>query len=216
MTRDFPVFFIFQMSSCLKSPELPTSEDVIEKPNDFDRLLELMKEKLSDKTLKTSRVVQILTIAPQSWSCAKIAEYFNVSAYLVCESRNLAKMKGILECPDRKKGGNAITEEVRQSVLLFFEDDEYSRLMPGTKDYVSVGRNVHKQKRLILCNLKELYAAYEEKYPQHKIGLSKFCSLRPKWCITVSHSGSHSVCVCTIHQNTKLIVEAFASIVSKS
>ena len=159
----------------IDTSDLPTSKDVIEKANDFDRLLELMKEKLSDKTLKTSRVVQIHLNAPESWSHAKIAEYFNVSEYLVRESRNLAKTKGILECPDRKKGGNAITEEVRQSVLLFFEDDEYSRLMPGTKDYVSVGRNVHKQKRLILCNLTELYAAYKEKYPQHKIGLSKFC-----------------------------------------
>ena len=56
----------------------------------------------------------------------------------------------------------------------------------------------------------ELHAAYKEKNPTHKIGLSKFCSLRPKWCVTVSSSGTHSVCVCTIHHNTKLLVDAFS------
>ena len=43
-------------------------------------------------------------------------------------------------------------------VQLFFEDDAHSRLMPGEKDFVSIKKNVHKQKRLPLCNLKELYA----------------------------------------------------------
>ena len=30
--------------------------------------------------------------------------------------------------------------------------------------------------------------------------------LRPKHCILAGTSGTHSVCVCTIHQNVKLIV----------
>ncbi|CAB4054699.1 unnamed protein product [Lepeophtheirus salmonis] len=36
----------------------------------------------------------------------------------------------------------------------------------------------------------------------------KFCSLRPKWCILVGSSGSHSVSVCTYHQSTNLLVNA--------
>ena len=54
------------------------------------------------------------------------------------------------------------------------EDDEFSKMMPGSRDHVSIARNVHKQKRLLLCNLKELHCAYKEKYPHHKIGLSNF------------------------------------------
>jgi hypothetical protein len=54
--------------------------------------------------------------------------------------------------------------------------------MSGKKDYVSVSRNVHKQRRLLLCNVKELYSAFnKERYPDAKVGFSKFCSLRPKW-----------------------------------
>ena len=56
--------------------------------------------------------------------------------------------------------------------------------------------------RLILCNLKVLYAAYKFKY------FLKFCSLQPKWCVPAGPKGTHSVCVCTIHQNVKLILGA--------
>ena len=80
--------------------------------------------------------------------------------------------------------------------------------MPGKKDYVSVAKNVHKQQRLLLCNLKELYSAFKERYPDAKVGFSKFCSLRPKSCISVGSSGTHSVCVCTSHQNAQLLVHA--------
>jgi len=39
-----------------------------------------------------------------------------------------------------------------------------------------------------------------------KIGFSKFADLRPKHCILAGASGTHSVCVCTIHQNVKLLM----------
>ena len=63
-------------------------------------------------------------------------------------------------------------------------------------------------KRLILCNLKELYAVHKLKFPGHKIGFSKFASLRPKWCILAGPKQTHSVCVCTIHQNVKSMLSA--------
>ena len=40
-------------------------------------------------------------------------------------------------------------------VLNMYEDDEFSRQMPGKKDYVSVAKRVHKQKLLALCNLEK-------------------------------------------------------------
>ena len=64
------------------------------------------------------------------------------------------------------------------------------------------------QKGLLLCDLKELSSACKKHYPDVKIGFSKFCSLRPKWCILVGQSGTHSVCVCTIHQNVTLMLNA--------
>ena len=174
-------------------------------------------------------------MAPKNWSIKKVVSFFNVSDYMIRAAHKLAKEKGILELPAAKKGkakkgkakkgkakkgkakkgkkkkGKTLSEEVTQSVLAFYEDDEYTRLKPGKRDCVSLGKKEYHQKRLLLCNLKERLAAYKEKKPAHKIGLSKFCSLRPKWCVTVSSSGTHWVCVCTIHQNTKLLVDAFSA-----
>jgi hypothetical protein len=112
-----------------------------------------------------------------------------------------------LELPGPRKG-KALSEETKRCVIDFYCDDEYSRLMPGKKDCVSIARNVKKQKRLLLCDLKELYAAFKQKYPDLKVGFSKFCSLKPKWCVLVGCSGIHSVCVCTIHQNVVLMLGA--------
>ena len=83
--------------------------------------------------------------------------------------------------------------------------------MPGRKDFVTIKKNVHKQKRFLLYNLHELYVLFKEQNPVLKIGFSKFCSLRPKWCVTVGSTDTPAVCVYTIHQihqNAKVLVNA--------
>ena len=57
-------------------------------------------------------------------------------------------------------------------------------------------------------NRNELYQAIMKDNPEIKIGISKFCELRPKNCITVGSHGSHSVRACKIHQNVNLTIEA--------
>ncbi|KAJ4443732.1 hypothetical protein ANN_05510 [Periplaneta americana] len=100
---------------------------------------------------------------------------------------------------DRKIGRNMLTRS-----------DDVSRVMAGKKNFVSVkedGQKVHKQKRLILCNLKETYKCFKDKYPLIKISFSKFAELRPKECILPGANGTHSVCVCTHHENVKLLID---------
>ena len=121
------------------------------------------------------------------------------------KSRKLAKEKGILALP-YPKCGKKLSNEVVSAVVDFCNDDEYSRQMPGKKDCFSVGKNVYKQ-RHILCNLKELYVPFKNTNPEMKIGFSKFCTLRPKYCFLAGASRTHSVCVCTIHQNVKLLLQ---------
>ncbi|XP_033127584.1 uncharacterized protein LOC117125231, partial [Anneissia japonica] len=84
-------------------------------------------------------------------------------------------------------------------------------MCPGKKDCVAIktsNEKVYQQKRLILVNLKELYLEYKKKHPNDSVGFSKFCELRPSWCRPVTASGMHSVCVCQIHQNVKLLTAA--------
>ena len=90
--------------------------------------------------------------------------------------------KGILAKPDAKKG-QQIPQNVKDKILEFYQLDDFTRLFPGKKNFVSVllnGKKVHKQKRLILLCLEEIYIEFKKMYPDYKIGFSKFCELRPK------------------------------------
>ena len=87
----------------------------------------------------------------------------------------------------------------------FYRDDEFSRQCAGKKDFVTVRTDQGKvQKTKKEC----YYMEFKKRQENLKVGLSKFCSLRPYWCVTVDSPGMHSVCVYEIYQNLKLIVDA--------
>jgi hypothetical protein len=64
---------------------------------------------------------------------------------------------------------------------------------------------MHVQKRLIFDNLKEIYSQFKSECPKKKNGSSRICELIPKHCILATASRTHYACVCTIHQNVKLM-----------
>lgn len=171
--------------------------------NEYKKLIEQLKEKC--KLAKKEEKIKIISLLPSSWCKQRICEEFNVTDYQVRLSRNLLKTQGVL--PDlKKKDGNKLSDEVVSDVIKFYEDDDNSRLCPGKKECVSLGHKVYKQKRLILYSLNELFVSFKQKYPDHKIGRSAFCSLRPKWCVLPGSAGTHNVCVCKYHQNVKLML----------
>ena len=146
-------------------------------------------------------------MVPDSWSRKYCSEYFGVSEYLIQSARELKQRKEILAQPSQKKG-KTMAQETIDLVHAFYKDDEYSRQLPRKKDYVSIQKGVRKQKRLVLCNLHELFVAFKERNPDVKIGFSKFCTLHPKWWFIAGSSGTHLLCFCTTHQNTILLVDA--------
>ena len=79
--------------------------------------------------------------------------------------------------------------------------------MPEKKDYVSVSKVKNFATCKSLCDLQELYTAFKEKHPNVNIGFSKFCALRPKWCVLAGSRMTHFVCVCSAHQNVVLLVD---------
>ena len=64
------------------------------------------------------------------------------------------------------------------------------------KEYINKNFSACKSLR----NLQELYTAFKEKHPNVNIGFSKFCALRPKWCVLADSSGAH--------QNVVLLADA--------
>jgi hypothetical protein len=151
--------------------------------------------------------VTILTILPKSWSIRKVQEVFpSASNCMIRRAKQLVMDQGIMSSPNPKPGKtlNEVTVEVVKS---FYNSDEVSRVMLSKKDYISIevsGVKIQEQKRLLLCNLKELYSHFKNSHPGVTVGFSKFASLRPRSCIMASASGTHIVCVCTIHQNVML------------
>ena len=189
------------LTEAVKELVLDLPEKTSGKADDSEMILQL-NEKFRVTT--KSEQVQILTVLPKSWTKKRIQAEFGVSDYMARKSKQLVR---ILSTPDPKPGPCLPTNTV-QLDTDFYESDEISRIMPGRKDFVSGrkdGKRVHIQKRLVLSNLKEVFRAFKDINPDLKIGFSKFAELRPPQCVLAGASGTHSVCVCTIHQNVKLM-----------
>ncbi len=149
-------------------------------------------------------------------SIKEMKTFFASSTRMVKTSRALKKDYGILTVvhplPTISKG-RVITSADKEAVDAFYESDEVSGHCPGQKDYKSVrdketGVRERKQNRLVLGNLRELYVKFLEDDAHPNIGFSTFCTLRPPHCVLAGSAGTHSVCVCTHHQNPKLMLTA--------
>lgn len=161
------------------------------------------------------RKLQILTCSP--YTIEKTANLFKTSKYLVKESRKLKKLYGIFPDIPHISKGKVITKETKKIIQNFYSSDEISRLCPGRKDCLSVKnpetrQKEHLQKRLVLMNLKEAFSLYRENEGNPIVGFSSFAALRPKQCILAGPSGTHTVCVCTYHQNAKLQISAIGDV----
>jgi len=137
-----------------------SNNEIREKAAAFDNLMDEKLTSLSDSKSK----IQILTLLPTTWSIKKTSEDFDVSEYLVHTAHTyLGKRKGYFS-HSRTKRGKPLSSETLSAVKMFYHDEKCSRQLPGKKRFC-VSKNVHAQKRLILCNLRKLYSAFESKYP---------------------------------------------------
>lgn len=200
-----------KVKSCIETTFLGPENVNIKNSETVQDELEMitqLKNKFSETTSRSEKLI-ILSVLPRSWSRRKIQTEFGVSDYMARAVKKLVYEKGILSSPNPKPGKSLDSTTV-QHVLDFYNRDDVSRVMPGKKDVVAVRmenqQKVHLQKRLVLTNLNELYQMFKTEYASHKIGFSKFCELRPQNCILAGKSGTHTVCVCTLHQNVKLMM----------
>ena len=93
-TLDVPV-------SCLETQPLTPDVEIQEKALALEYRLSQLKEKLTHLT-DSKLKVQILTLAPTTWSIAQVSEYFNASEYLLRTARTLKREKGVLAIPEPK------------------------------------------------------------------------------------------------------------------
>ena len=152
------------------------------------------------------RKLQILTLSP--YSDSKTIDLFQTSKYFVRKSKHLKKEYGIIPDIPHISKGKVICQDTKHLVRTFFESPEISRICPGVKDCFRIkneeGIKETVKKQLVLMNLKEAFALYKADPNNPNIGFSSFASLRPRNCVLAGAAGTHSVCVCTYHQNVKL------------
>lgn len=175
-------------------------------------MLDSIKQKFADLAQNDPLKLRLLTLAPKSWTVRKTASEFNTTTYMAHKAILLRQKSGIF-AETTVRSSCCLPDATKHIVESFYENDENSRIMPGKKDVISVkvdGKRILFQKRLLLFDLKSLFALFQEKNPNLKIGLSTFAKLRPKYCIFAGASGTHNVCVCTIHENCKLMLDAIS------
>lgn len=200
----------------------------------FLELINRLKIKFNADTTNRSEKIQILTIFPVDWSTNKICTVMGATKHMVNVAKRLTEQNGILSMPDTKLGnkgilkkimalnyccgdsiityfsGRPLSTDTKLKIQKFYIDNEVSINMPGMKDFLSIrnhdGIREHVQKRLILSNLKELFEFFKLRFPDEKIGFSTFASLRPEHCVLAGSSGTHTACVCSVHQNIKLMM----------
>lgn len=106
-------------------------------------------------------------------------------------------------------GDRCISNEVKQSVLDFFNNDTISYQAPGRKDFVIIRSNGKQkiQKRYLFFTLGETHELFKKEHPNKEIGLSKFSELRPKHiCLRSETPGN--LCLCIYHENIRLLLLA--------
>lgn len=183
---------------------------VTEVESDWANLIESIKKKIDVEGVSTNEKIKLLTLAPISWTYEKVMSVFGVSRRLVWRSKMLLSSQGILGVSPKKQG-RPLSEDSVKKVLETYTDQELTRELAGERNTVSVrgddGAKTYHQKHLILMNLRELHSEYQKKHPNNPVSLSKFISLRPKYCVTVDAKDTNNACVCTIHQNVELMAE---------
>ena len=106
--------------------------------------------------------------------------------------------------------GIHFSPEITDKVNKFYHRQDISAEMSGSKDCITIkdenGTKIKIQKYLLLGNIREIYAIFKEENPGLKLGFSTFAALRPKECVFAGSAGTHTVCVCSTHQNVKLSI----------
>lgn len=188
----------------------------VENPStDSNEMISQLKKKFASVSSRNEKI-KILSVLPESWKPSKIQEHFNVPKYMAKQVKEIVKTTGTILCGTEKKlGSNKLDDAIVNAVQEFYRED-ISRICPGMRDYVTVndeGKKETKQRRLVLMNLKEAYVEFKKKFPDYKIGFSKFAELRPAECVlALENYGTHSTCVCQYHQNFKLTLTALQKI----
>ena len=176
------------------------SSTTFKSPQSFGKAVTKVKRSLPQSP---SKIPQVISKVMQGLSPSKRKAVLEVCD----ESVKRRKVEG---ADSRKKRSDAIGDVSIKEIEDFFMQDDISRMCPGKKEFVSVktpGGREHRQKRLLLLNVKEAYQLFKKK-SMTKVGKSKFASLRPPQVIPMTMK-DQDVCMCKFQEYIELIMSGF-------
>lgn len=97
------------------------------------------------------------------------------------------------------------TLRVKQTISLFYERDDNSRIKADKKATITKG-GIKKQIRLLNDDMKHLHKKFNAEMGQRKISYSLFCKLRSFW-VRAPTSKDRETCLCKIHDNLAYTLE---------
>lgn len=91
----------------------------------------------------------------------------------------------------------------QQLVVAFLKEEENSYLLPGKKDVRKGG----KQTYALMDTMESFYKRFQKRYPNIKIGRSKFVASRPKYMKLIQNT-DRLQCLCVECENARLLLKA--------
>ena len=166
------------------------------------------------ETASTSKKNKELLTAMLSGSAIMMANKCTALAQnLGLHSRKVTQYNGIptseLQPTTRDK---VKRDEVRKTVIDFLSRDECSRLLPGKKDFTTVGDEEF-QTRALNDYVEVIFERFSSEYPD-TCSRTQFYQYRPKW-IQKSSEIKYSSCLCRIHENFGLLLKSLKPYVNK-
>lgn len=156
----------------------------------------------------------ILTTILEGLTKKKVRELFNCGKYITSKAFQLKDNEGPFSFPDvSHHGTHFIGQEVKQKVVAFYNNPNYTRVIPGTRNSIKKnqeGKYEPVAKRWILLALHELYEEFIKE--NEKISLSSFYLLEPKECVWTGNKIFQQACCCVIHENFSLLLPCFENV----
>lgn len=160
------------------------------------------------KSASISEKCQLLTLFPNDMSKQQILSVVpEATMYLIDKARRLKAAQGVWALPDPYTPHKLRESDIATACRVFLEDEMGCSIQsPSKRDVIALKTSGSKEfvvKRYMTRSIRESYSLLMKTYPDIKIGLTKFYTLRPKW---VKISPYRDQCVCAICANFQLVV----------
>ena len=153
-----------------------------------DKERQILSSVVTSRLLKKYRVINICrdnTGISKRRLSRKVTEHIRVTQY-------------------KRKSYASKAARVRNTVTLFLERDDNSRITTSKSDTIS-RHGIKKQRRLLTDTMTRLHAKFSLEHPDMKVSLSTFCSLRPFWIVQPT-ARDRETCLCKLHENGNLVI----------